>query len=381
MTFVVPVTAADPLLAELSRRFPELFALVDPARCAAPSTAVPVDFEDSAVGGRGETYRDAQRDPSIRARGIATLFDLASPDGDRRSWQPGQVVLDVLGGDGTLARAAATGLPSGPVRPDDPHSPLDAGQPAGAGPTVLTSDLSAGMVAAAQRHGLPALQQPAQRLRLRDSSVDAVIIAYGTHHIPVEQRLDAVREAWRVLRPGGRLVLHDFAEDSPVARWFTEVVHPYSRTGHPYPHFTAEAMTRLFNAAGFADVRVVDVYDPFVLIAVDQSTARLRLGRHLADMYGLVRLAEHPNPAPLQTRADPAPPAEHPDPARPGVALLSAELAEKIFRYPPGAQAPGQTTEACRYTRVGAGWRVERPRVALVSVGRKPHRKSGPDQR
>jgi SAM-dependent methyltransferase len=312
------------LLVDLWRRAPDLYALLDPDRVANVPGVTPPDFEASGNGGRGDSYRAAQRDPRVRGRGITGLFSLASPDGDLASWRPEHVVLDVLGGDGTLARALDDLLPS--------HTR----------PTVLTSDLSADMVRAAQRHGLPAVRQAAQALRLRDGVVDAVVLAYGTHHIPVSERGTAVREAWRVLRAGGRLVLHDFAESSPAARWFSDVVDAYSRTGHRYAHFTTDEMYRLLVRAGFTDVVVRRLYDPFVLTGSSRSAVRRALGAHLRQMYGLIGFTDDE----------------------------VADRAGACFRYGGDELAPGQRVRDVCYERTGGHWSVQLPRVALVAVGR-----------
>jgi ubiquinone/menaquinone biosynthesis C-methylase UbiE len=322
----------DPTLADLYHRAPELYALLDPARLDVDEAPQLTDFEDALVGGRGESYRHAQRDPTVRLHGIRQLFALASPAGTLESWRPEHVLVDLLGGDGTLARAVE--------RVTSPASR----------PAVLTSDMSAGMIRAAQRRGLPAVRQAAQRLRLRDGSVDAVLMAYGTHHIPPADRPAAFSEAHRVLRPGGAVVSHDFAEGSPTARWFGEVVHPYSHTGHDYPHFTEEEVRRLLSGAGFARIRVERMYDPLVLTAPTQDQARLRLGDHLRWMYGLTRL-----PGGDEVHA----------------ARRAAEFAEATFDYPPADRAPGQEIGQVSYRETGHGWTAELPRVALVGVGRR----------
>jgi SAM-dependent methyltransferase len=347
VTIAFPAPVTDPLLADLRRRAPELHALLDPARIAVGEAAdgpVPADFEDAAGGGRGDSYRLAQRDPRVRLHGIRQLFTLAAPDGRLGSWRPAHVLLDVLGGDGTLARAVRGLLP------------------ADRRPTVLTSDLAGGMVAAAQRLGLPAVRQPAQALQLRDGSVDAVVLAYGTHHVPVGERAAAVAEARRVLRPGGRVVLHDFEDGSPVARWFAEVVHPLSRTGHPYPHFTEAGMRDLLTAAGLVDVTVRRVYDPFRLVGPDRVGARRLLGRHLLDMYGLDRLRADAD----ERGADPDERGADPDER---AADRVAALADDCFRYSPREAAPGQAALRLRHDPAPSGWAVELPRVALVAAG------------
>lgn len=340
MTLASPVGSApasaptDPTLADLYHRAPELYALLDPQRLASDEPPCPTDFEDAPTGGRGDSYRLAQRDPTIRLHGIEQLFAMASPSGALSSWRPEHVLVDLLGGDGTLARAVEL-----ITAPDNR-------------PTVFTSDMSAGMVRAAQQRELPAIRQAAQRLRLRDRSVDAVLMAYGTHHIPFAERPTAVNEAHRVLRPDGKLVMHDFAEDSAVARWFADVVHQYSHTGHDYPHFTEPELEGLFVQAGFSNVRVERMYDPLVLTAPTRAAARLSLGDHLRWMYGLTQVSDgHEGSAAART----------------------ADLAEQTFRHAPAERAPGQEIGQVSYGMTPDGWRVELPRVALVATGRRNH--------
>jgi ubiquinone/menaquinone biosynthesis C-methylase UbiE len=50
-----------------------------------------------------------------------------------------------------------------------------------------------------------------QQLPLPDSSVDVVVSSLAIHNIPTKDgRASAIREASRVLRPSGRLVILDF---------------------------------------------------------------------------------------------------------------------------------------------------------------------------
>jgi SAM-dependent methyltransferase len=125
----------------------------------------------------------------------------------------------------------------------------------------------------------------------RDNVLDGVLIAYGSHHLNSNARRLAVREAHRTLRAGGRLVLHDFEIGGRCAKWFDNVVHPYSRTGHPHAHFSRLEMFHLFTGAGFRDVRVFEIHDPFTLHGSSPAEAKHNAIMHMYEMYDLVKVA------------------------------------------------------------------------------------------
>jgi len=290
------------------------------------------EFEDDHDG-RGQSYRRAQRSPMVRARGICSLFTLAAGVSRVADIRPGWRVLDVLGGDGLLAQVLETVAPR-------------------AGAAMITGDAAGNMVLAALRNGPPAVRQLAQCLLVRDESVDAVIIAYGSHHIPPADRAAACAEAARVLRPGGRLVLHDFEEGSPAAAWFSDVVHRHSRAGHPYRHFTVPEMERHLGTSGLRNIRVHRVYDPFVIRGDDPDQVRDLLADYLVDMYGLVDLADS-----LVT-----------------VRQAAWKLAGNCFRYPDIAvdiDGNGRPRDEPVVYETDSAWVAEVPRVALVAVGEK----------
>ncbi|MEJ2457938.1 MAG: methyltransferase domain-containing protein, partial [Novosphingobium sp.] len=228
------------------------------------------EFEGEETGGRGLAYNAAQKSGDNRKVGMTTLLKCFSPSfeipgGDYR-------ILDVLGGDGTLARFCQ-GL----------------GRCA---PTIYTADISKFMIDACQAQALPCIRQPATRSLFRDDVLDGVLIAYGSHHLDGEERNLAVQEACRTLKTGGRLVLHDFEIGGRSVRWFDDVVHPYSRTGHPHPHFSRQEMFSLFAEAGFSDVRVFAMDDPFTLHGSSPEAARHKAIMHMYDMYDLIKVAD-----------------------------------------------------------------------------------------
>jgi SAM-dependent methyltransferase len=315
------------LLQALRDAWPHVYALIDEERTFGfENDADRDDFGSSEQGGRGESYVAAQEvHPEARITGIRQLMALVvDPAGSNRP-----VVLDLLGGDGLLHRVCRR---------------LDVRDA-----TVVTCDASSFMVARAWAAGVPAVRQFAQRQVFRSGSVDGALLAYGSHHLPEQVRQDVADEAWRVLRPGGRFVLHDFAEESPVATWFQQVVDKHSATGHRYKHFTASWTQECLERSGFRDVTTGPMFDPIVVTGKSEQAARAALGRYLVQMYGLDKL--------VQTHG------------HEGASTVAFELASQIFQF----DDMGDHARECVVKQLGpAQWQCVLPRVALVAAGTKP---------
>lgn len=121
--------------------------------------------------------------------------------------RPGDSVLDVGCSGGYLARrlAAAAG-PSGRVTGVDPSAAaIGYARRRAAGTITFTVGV-------------------AQDLPLPDSSFDVVTCTLAMHHVPARQRAAALREMYRVTKPGGRLLVADF---DPARRPFP--LHPGGR--------------------------------------------------------------------------------------------------------------------------------------------------------
>ncbi len=261
-------------LDDLRHGHPELSEILCRERCRdvdaqAAEVNASWEFEDESVGGRGLAYNAAQKSADNRRVGMTALLKCFSSSFE----VPGQdfKILDVLGGDGTIARFCKT-----------------LGHQT---PTIYTADISKFMIDACRAQALPCVRQSATRSLFRDSVLDGVLIAYGSHHLDGDARRLAVREAHRTLRGGGRLVLHDFEIGGRCAAWFDTVVHPYSRTGHPHAHFTRDEMFHLLTDTGFRTVEVFEIRDPFTLYGCSPDEARHNALMHVHEMYDLIKVA------------------------------------------------------------------------------------------
>lgn len=169
---------------------------------------------------------------------------------DRLVLEPGQKVLDVACGPGTVARAAARRV----------------------GPTghVIGVDFSPAMLAIARGKppvddGAPIeyVEGPAEKLDVPDDDVDVVTCQHGLQFFP--DRPAALAEMRRVLRPNGRLgiaVWRSTAECPPfealadgIADVLGEPLAATYRSG-PWGFADPDELAALLDAAGFTEIAV-----------------------------------------------------------------------------------------------------------------------------
>ena len=118
--------------------------------------------------------------------------------------RPGQTVLDLAGGTGDIARLLA------PRVGREGH--------------VLLTDINAAMLANGRRtlldHGISGnvsyAQVDAEQLPFPDRSFDLVTIAFGLRNVTRKQQ--ALAAIYRVLRPGGRLLILEFSKPAAALK-------------------------------------------------------------------------------------------------------------------------------------------------------------------
>lgn len=145
--------------------------------------------------------------------------------------------------------------------------------------SVTAVDLSPEMLAQlsqrAQRAGLAnieAVRGELDRLPLPDGSFDVAVLSQALHH--AEEPRQALREAWRILRPGGRLLLIDLA--SHAEEWVREKLQ------HRHLGFSEPQLSAWMAEVGFEGVRV-------------QRAAR---DPHPHHFLSLVAIGQRPSPSP-----------------------------------------------------------------------------------
>ena len=179
---------------------------------------------ESIFEARGGSYNAATRlCPTARSTERQLLIDRLAPSASHR-------ICDAPAGGGYLAEGLAGRVPAEKIVCVEPSPAFIAGvDPAF---SRIVSKLAP--------------------LALASGSVDRFASLAGMHHL--ESKRETLREAYRVLTPGGRIAVADVAEGTPVAAFLNGPVDRLTATGHRGEFFAEGEAGTLLETAGFADV-------------------------------------------------------------------------------------------------------------------------------
>ncbi|HVB69298.1 MAG TPA: methyltransferase domain-containing protein [Acetobacteraceae bacterium] len=186
------------------------------------------------VGGVA-ALEDRARAPSYRAM-VRGLIEHMAP-------QPGETILDIGSGSGALDRMLAA------LRPANPITAIDVNPFLRREAMALAAEEGCG-------HAIAFLPGSAEALPFPDASFDCVFTVTVLEECDADQ---ALREAWRVLRPGGRAGVIVRAIDLP--QWWNLDLPPPLRARAETPPQSIGArgvadasLYRRMRAAGFAEL-------------------------------------------------------------------------------------------------------------------------------
>ena len=158
---------------------------------------------------------------------------------DQAMIKQGDSVLDVGCGTGEVTLLAKTRAISGSVYGIDPAPEMISVARSKAARKKLDIDFRVGVIEA---------------LPFRDSSIDVVTSSLMMHHLPEDLKVRGLAEIYRVLKPGGRLLIADFMR--PTGSFLNHIFIAFTR--HQRLQSGIEDLQGLLKDAGFSHITQAD---------------------------------------------------------------------------------------------------------------------------
>ena len=158
---------------------------------------------------------------------------------DKALIKPGDLVLDVGCGTGEVTLLAKRRAREGKVYGIDPSPEMIAVARRKAANKNIDIDFRVGVIEA---------------LPFPDASLDVVTSSLMMHHLPQELKVRGLAEVYRVLKPGGRLLIADFMR--PTGSLLNHLFIAFTR--HQGLQKGIEDLQDLLEQAGFKQIKIMD---------------------------------------------------------------------------------------------------------------------------
>ena len=212
------------------------------------------------AGLRAQLFREALAEyPNARRDDYYLMHRYLDP-------QPGDRVLGFGEGSGYFCGAIAKAVgPTGRYLITDPSPELMCSLPA----------------SVEQLPQVKVTISPVEELDIEAESFDKAWACGAFHHSP--NQTEALKRVHKALTPGGRLVLFDVFQGTPLARHFDDCVARYCATGHEVKFMSEEFARALCFLAGFSDANVEIVDIPHRLCFASE----LDMGKFIYKMHAM----------------------------------------------------------------------------------------------